>query len=298
MNSLKHHFAAFAAAVAFFAVPAMAAPKVLIVMSGADEVHLTQGHVLKTGYFLRELAEPLAALTHAGFEVTFASPQGKRPTMDEFSANLIWYQYPNPLEAWSLKKSLLAIINARSESAGDLQNPVKLESLTEKDLGGFAAVFVPGGHAPVADLVNNPDMARVLTYFHNAGKPTALICHAPIALLSTYEKGKPWIYAGYHIAVATTEEEKLMEMVGPMRPYQLSFDVQGTEWHYVDAPLAQAGAVLHPSLIPSMPKVMHHHELHHGSESLVGWRAWFGACRSDTSERNGGASRAQDDDSR
>lgn len=251
-------------AAASFSAPALAAaPKVLVVMSGADEVRLTGGHILKTGYFLRELAEPLAELTAAGFDVTFTSPEGKRPTMDEFSKELVWYTYPSPLEARALRNRLLETVRAqlRVDREGSLAHPVKLESLTERDLAGFAAVFVPGGHAPVADLVNSPDMARVLTHFHDAKKPTALICHAPIALLSTHEAGKPWIYAGYHIAVATTTEERVMERIGPMAPHQLSFTVRGREWHYVDAPLAAAGAILHPNPVPSMPKVMHHKEL-------------------------------------
>lgn len=103
---------------------------------------------------------------------------------------------------------------------------VSLSSLSDHDLSKFSALFVPGGHAPMVDLVTEPKMGRVLKRFHLLKKPTALICHAPIVLLSTLDQSKKyvdaitagdmasakvlsknWIYAGYHFTVFSTPEE-------------------------------------------------------------------------------------------
>ena len=56
-----------------------------------------------------------------------------------------------------------------------------LRSVIEKGLDGYAGLFVPGGHAPAVDLMQDADMGAVLHHFHKAGKPTALLCHAPVA---------------------------------------------------------------------------------------------------------------------
>ena len=42
------------------------------------------------------------------------------------------------------------------------------------------------GHAPLEDLKLNKDLGRILLHFHAAQRPTAIICHAPIALLSAH----------------------------------------------------------------------------------------------------------------
>jgi len=54
----------------------------------------------------------------------------------------------------------------------------------EGDLQRYAGLLIPGGHAPLIDLANNPEVGALLRHFHQAGKPTAAICHGPIALLS------------------------------------------------------------------------------------------------------------------
>jgi putative intracellular protease/amidase len=41
---------------------------------------------------------------------------------------------------------------------------------------------VPGGHAPMQDLLADPALGRLLRAFHAEGKTTALVCHGPIAL--------------------------------------------------------------------------------------------------------------------
>jgi putative intracellular protease/amidase len=42
--------------------------------------------------------------------------------------------------------------------------------------------YVPGGHAPMQDLLADPALGRLLRAFHAEGKTTALVCHGPIAL--------------------------------------------------------------------------------------------------------------------
>jgi putative intracellular protease/amidase len=41
----------------------------------------------ETGFFLKELAQPLMHLLNAGYEPVFASPSGEKPNMDPLSGN-------------------------------------------------------------------------------------------------------------------------------------------------------------------------------------------------------------------
>src|SRR5687767_14044743 len=73
------------------------------------------------------------------------------------------------------------------------------------------------------DLLVSRDLDRLLTEFHAKGKITALVCHGPIALMSTLneptqfaaqleagEKPNPgaWIYDGYNFTVISNQEEQ------------------------------------------------------------------------------------------
>jgi putative intracellular protease/amidase len=100
----------------------------------------------------------------------------------------------------------------------------------EERLDNYAGVFVPGGQAPVVDLMQDPQMGEILRYFHDRAKPTALLCHGPIALVSAMaharefraalmagdearakELAKGWQYAGYKMTIFSASEEKWVE---------------------------------------------------------------------------------------
>lgn len=51
------------------------------------------------------------------------------------------------------------------------------------------------GHAPLEDLKDDKDLGRILLHFHRAQRPTAIICHAPIALLSA-KQARPLAWCG------------------------------------------------------------------------------------------------------
>ena len=178
-------------------------------MSGADKLTLRGGKSRRTGYFMVELTGPAMALQRAGYELVFADPTGGEPTMDPASDGARWY--PSAKDYAAAKRFIA--------SSKGLRHPVKLRALDAAALKGFKAFFAPGGHAPMEDLYADPDMGRILRHFHEAGKPTALICHAPVALLAAVEdvKGaagagsKAWTYQGYAMTVFSTAEEQQEE---------------------------------------------------------------------------------------
>ncbi|MCM6778403.1 hypothetical protein NDR87_33000 [Nocardia sp. CDC159] len=53
------------------------------------------------------------------------------------------------------------------------------------DLGDFAFIHLPGGHAPVVDFGDNPYLGALLNILHDKGVVLSMICHGPLALVST-----------------------------------------------------------------------------------------------------------------
>jgi putative intracellular protease/amidase len=211
----------------------MATKKVLIVMSDADSFPLhnvgSEGKTIDqpSGYFLMELAKPLKGLLDAGYEVTFASPTGKEPTPDPLSVSLAAFA-----GNWYEKKRELDLVEKMKKENG-FSRPKKFSEISEEELKGFAGIFIPGGHAPLTDLGDNPELGRILLHFHSTSKPTAAICHGPYAFLSTkYAGDKQFAYKGYKLTSWSDAEEKFMETAvlrGEVEKVQSALQGEGAE---------------------------------------------------------------------
>lgn len=197
--------------------------KVLVCMSSADYVTLQSGKKQETGFFLKELGRPLLKLIDAGYDVVFANASGTEPHMDPMSDRSIWFA-----GLWKeLSKERQLIDHMKVEN--NFSNPRKFSSLTEEDLAEFCGVMLPGGHAPMTDMDKDADLGRILLYFHDLQKPTGLICHAPIALLSTKaaQPDEPWTYFGYRMTCYSDLEEKVNELMWMDKlPYKVESELR------------------------------------------------------------------------
>lgn len=203
---------------------------VLVVMSGAHLLEMPDDKVYATGYYLNELATPLRALIEAGYTPVFASPNGDAPTMDASSNDARFFDGDN-----TRRMETLRFIDGFE----GLRHPLKLSDVAGQTQG-YMAVFVPGGHAPMVDLIKDRNLGKILLSFHEARRPTALICHGPMALLSTLPQteafdralnagetaslpalAQGWPYKGYKIAVFSKAEELQIEQpqLGGRAPY-------------------------------------------------------------------------------
>jgi putative intracellular protease/amidase len=219
--------------------------KILVGMSSADYIRTSDNKEHATGFFLKELGRPLIKLLEAGYNVEFANPQGNAPALDPLSDTKMWF----PLSLGAEKdreKQLLERLGVEN----NFKNPRRFADITDQELGRYAGVFLPGGHAPMTDLWNDKDLGRILLHFHNQAKPTGIICHAPVALLSTtLVQPKPWPYAGYQMTCYSNAEEKLNEVLWRS---SLQFKAE-------DA-LRNSGAIMKEAL-PMMPNVVEDREL-------------------------------------
>lgn len=168
--------------------------KALFVVSAADRWTLRNGDVHPSGFWGEELAMPHKIFTEAGWEITIATPGGTPPTLDQFSMSRT--------AGWPSK--LREVARYLNSIQSELNSPKSLEKI---DPDEFDLVFYPGGHGPMEDLAVDATSGRLLVDTLASGKPLAVVCHGPAALLAaTLEDGSN-AFAGYRVAAFTNAEE-------------------------------------------------------------------------------------------
>lgn len=198
----------------------MSKGKVLVIGSNANRIEIQGGGSGPTGQYLNETVVPMLALIDSGFEVLLATPNGAKPHIDPASDSV---QHFDNEAAYRRAKAFFADDPATNQGR-------TLRSVIDEGLGNYAGVFVPGGQAPVVDLMQDADAGEILRHFHTTGKPTALLCHGPIVVAAAMPKArdfraaliagdraraaelaKGWQYAGYKMTVFSGSEEKPIE---------------------------------------------------------------------------------------
>lgn len=168
--------------------------KLLFVVSGATYLVLKDGSRYATGYWAEEFAAPYKAVTEAGHQLVVATPGGVTPTVDMMSLR------PSMAGGEQGALDLEAVIR----SAEEMRRPLKLSDVRVED---YDAVYLPGGHGPMQDLCVDADAGRILTAQLASGRPLAIVCHAPAALLATRIRGES-PFKGYRVTGFTNEEEE------------------------------------------------------------------------------------------
>ncbi|MGK0492659.1 MAG: putative intracellular protease/amidase [Sphingomonas echinoides] len=163
--------------------------KILIVLTSHDQLGDTGA---KTGFWLEELAAPYYVLKEAGAELTLASPKGGQPPLDPKSADE------------SAKTDDTRRFEADSDAKAALANTVRLDSVNAAD---FDAVFYPGGHGPLWDLAEDATSRAIIEQTIAAGKPVALVCHAPGVLRHVKAADGTPLVSGKAVTGFTNSEE-------------------------------------------------------------------------------------------
>ncbi|WP_187280204.1 type 1 glutamine amidotransferase domain-containing protein [Streptomyces sp. IB2014 016-6] len=168
--------------------------KVLFIVSGATYWVLEDGTRYATGYWAEEFANPYKAITDAGHEVVVATPGGVTPNVDMMSLR--------PAMAGGEQGALE--LEGIIRDAEVMRRPLKLSDVRLED---YDAVYLPGGHGPMADLAFDADAGRLLTAQLASGRPLAIVCHAPAAMLATRIHGES-PFKGRRVTGFTNEEEE------------------------------------------------------------------------------------------
>ena len=227
MNKIAPVALALAGALLTGHAAAAAKGEVLVLFSSEHRLPLKDGRPYPTGYYLNEFGVPADRLLKAGYKLVLVTPRGNAPSVDERSIDPMYFGG----DAGEMQR-----IRQVVESLPDIRDTLSLKEVLAGDLDHYAGIFIPGGHAPLIDLANNPDVGTLLRHFHQAGKPTAAICHGPFTLLSAQQDpvayhaalargetpaASDWTYQGYRMTIFSDPEEQIFE--GSLKEQRLQF---------------------------------------------------------------------------
>jgi putative intracellular protease/amidase len=194
-------------------------PKRVVILASNPAVSGQTGWPI--GFWWAELTHPYWEFTQRGYEVDVASPDGGRLDADSWSD-------PRDESGYSADDLLsLGFIN----SPAHMKLVEQSTPLAEVSVDDYDAILLVGGQGPMYTFSDDERVHRLLASFYEAGKPTAVICHATCVLLKArlsdgtlLVDGKTW--TGF----ANSEERYADEFVGqPIQPFWIEDEARKLE---------------------------------------------------------------------
>lgn len=162
-------------------------PKKILLVAANPSTSPTTGWPV--GFWWAELTHPYWAFVEAGCEVEIRSPDGGPLVADGYSD-------PEDPSGYSAHDILSLGFKKSPHHAQLLQATPGIDGV---DPAAYDALFVAGGQSPMVTFRGNARMQRLVAGFHEAGRITALVCHATCLLLETrlrngelLVKGRTW----------------------------------------------------------------------------------------------------------
>lgn len=157
------------------------------------------------GFWWAELTHPYWTFVEAGYEVEIRSPLGGPLTADSFSD-------PEDASGYSAHDFVSLGFKHSPTHAALLRQTASIDGV---DPAGYAAVFLAGGQSPMFTFRGNAALERLVARFHEAGRVTALVCHATALLLDTrLSDGRQLVEGKTWTGFANSEEEFADAFVG------------------------------------------------------------------------------------
>jgi putative intracellular protease/amidase len=191
-------------------VDTLADRKVLIVVSNPGTSKQTGWPI---GFWWAELTHPYWEFTECGYRVDVASPDGGALKVDPWSD-------PRDESGYSAEDLItLGFVNSPDHA----QLVEESKPLSEVSVADYDAVFLVGGQGPMYTFLEDKRVHDLAAAFYEAGKITAVVCHATCILLKTrlsdgelLVKGKTW--TGF----ANSEEDYADQFVGQrIQPFRI-----------------------------------------------------------------------------
>jgi putative intracellular protease/amidase len=197
--------------------------KILIVLTSHSAMENTDS---KTGVWLGEFTDPYYEFIDAGYSVTLSSPKGGRPPVDPMS---------------ELTENITGSNRRFHDDSAAKTAFAETTVLNMISAADYDAVFYPGGHGPIWDLAIDNNSGLLILDFLDSGKPVALVCHGPAALINV-DRQRSGFLKGKTISAFSNTEENLVGRSGNV-PYMLQ------------TKLEELGADVKTALVPFLSHV-------------------------------------------
>lgn len=159
--------------------------RILFIVTSADRIGPNN---LETGYYFSEVSHPYLVFTANGHHVDFASIKGGEPPMVAFD-----------------ESDTSNVIFRDSDGFARLNQSAPL---ADTDSAKFDAVYFPGGHGPMVDMVDNPVVKQAIARAYEEGGVIGAVCHGPAALLGVTLSDGSSLLEGRKVSSFSREEEE------------------------------------------------------------------------------------------
>ncbi len=176
----------------------MSARSVAFVLSNRATSNVTGWPI---GFWLAELTHPFTEFERAGYRIELFSPEGGELYVDDYSDPYADHGYSADDQ---ISKDFLA--DPAKASLLDATRP-----LAELVADDFDTVFLVGGQGPMQTFRSNAHVEAIVRDFHEAGKPTTVVCHATCVLLDVTDSSGALIVDGKRWTGFTSAEEAYAE---------------------------------------------------------------------------------------
>ncbi|HCN45836.1 MAG TPA: type 1 glutamine amidotransferase domain-containing protein [Pseudomonas sp.] len=218
-------FALVAGAPAALAEQASKREKVLIVVSSLDKK--TENQV--GGFWFPELTHPVEVFDQAGIDFDLASPRGGMP----------------PFDGFDLKDQASLNFWTNPQHRNKLGSTIKLSGV---DPSLYGAVLLVGGHGPMWDFVNNPELSSIVRRIYEQSGIVSAVCHGPAGLLDVKLSNGRLLVSGRRLTGFTAEEE-IARQYDKIVPFELEASLKNAGAIFEEAPIFESRVVIDGRLI-------------------------------------------------
>lgn len=198
--------------------PSSRSKRVLIVVANPSVSPRTGWPV---GFWWSELTHPFLAFQEAGYEVEIRSPDGGPLRPDGFSD-------PEDPSGYSASDFVSLGFKRSPAHAALLADTRSIEGLDPAD---WDAIFVAGGQSPMITFPTHEALKALVVRFFEAGRITALVCHATCLLLTArLSTGKLLVDGRTWTGFADAEEAYADAFVGQrIQPFWIETEARKLE---------------------------------------------------------------------
>ena len=218
------------AALAFSASPAWAqanpkTEKILVVVSSLDK----KAPNLVGGFWFPELTHPVEVFDKAGLDYDVASPNGGL----------------SPFDGFDLKDQATLDFWTSPRHRSKLAHSIKLSNV---DPSKYAAILLVGGHGPMWDFVNNPDLIGIVRKMYESNGIVSAVCHGPAGLIHVTLSNGENLIKGRRLTGFTAEEE-VARQYDKMVPFELESALKKAGALFEEAPIFENKVIVDGRLI-------------------------------------------------
>lgn len=192
--------------------------KILMIVANPSTSTVTGWPV---GFWWAELTHPFQVFEEAGYAIEIRSPDGGALVPDGYSD-------PEDASGYSAHDFVSLGFKKSHQHRALIEDTRPIDDVNPAH---YDAVFLVGGQSPMFTFRGNAKVQKLVADFHEAGKVTALVCHATCVLLETrlpsgelLVKGRTW--TGF----ADSEEQFADNFVGTrIQPFWIESEARAIE---------------------------------------------------------------------